>query len=40
MIQIVETDAGYKFVYNDRASSKSYKTKREAYQAWLVLYNI
>lgn len=37
---IVETDAGYKYVYNHKASKISYKTKKEALQALILVSNV
>jgi len=37
---IVETDAGYKYIYNNKASTISFKTKKEALQALILVTNV
>jgi hypothetical protein len=37
---IVETDAGYKYIYNNKASKISFKTKKEALQALILVTNV
>ena len=37
---IIETDAGFKYVYKNTASKTAYQTKLKALQAWMLVYNV
>ena len=37
---IVETEAGFKYIYNNKASKTAFKTKLEALQAWILVTNV
>lgn len=37
---IVETNAGFKYIYNGKASKTAYKTKLKALQAWMLVYSV
>jgi hypothetical protein len=37
---IIETDAGYKYILNSKASKISYKTKKKALEALILVTNV